>query len=826
MNGFRRVALFFLFLTSLSVYATTLSESDAWNVARQFMQLRNTTKLRSTTMPQRVNLDPAVSSPTSLNPALFVFNIGDDQGFVIVSGETGTMSILGYSDEGQIQAAHLPDNLKAWLNKYDQEIRSLRAGSFEAKDTNSQYPIDLRDVTPIVPPLLGLNRWTQLHPYNLSCPWDYILNARSSVGCVALAMGQIMHFHKWPPKPKGKLSYYVDNMGLQTMNFDAQTYDWSRMSKPIDQSQPAHQDTLLANLLFHCGLSLRMQYSANGSAADAADVGSALVHYFDYDSNIQYYKREHYSNEAWESMLRLELNEARPVLYAAFSQTAGHVFVCDGYDSNNLFHINWGWGGNGNGYFELGSLNPNAPNAVGAADGFNRDQSMLVRIQKPDQQNRVTYSLGMYAGNLKGQTDIFSKNDLYSMHYECKNYGTNTFVGFLGLGYYDSNYQLKLLENTATSQLTLPSGSIKSYDQYRLSLPSNFSEGMYRIFAVYRPNDSIRWTIIPGLSAVQLQITKEWAKFTYGNSTKKQELKSPINILHPVYQDQSAEVYVTFMNYDLAFKSTLMLDLYSLPDNKFVKTIYQRSHELQAGTTQTLQLKTKMTCPPGNYNLVVRSSSSYSPNFIAKMEPVWCNNLSVQVKPLPSPSDLNVIDSMHLQQTLSQQASVFSLKAKIANYGGFANTTLAGLVYPQDGETCLDTLSSTDIYLDTMEMSTLNLNGRLSLRDGFYKLILCQESDNGFVPLQPIERSCIPFTIGNPLATTDSLTLYWHLNDDRLILEGDHPVNEIRLYDCSGILRLKVNDQACLPVGTLAKGLYILKVRRGRNVLMDKFLRR
>lgn len=826
MNGFRRVALFFLFLTSLSVYATSLSESDAWNVARQFMQIRNTTKLRSTTLPQRVDMDPAVSSPTSLNPTFFVFNIGDDQGFVIVSGETGTKSILGYSDEGQIQAANLPDNLKAWLNKYDQEIRTYRTRNAEAKDTNSHHSIDLKDITPIVPPLLGMNSWTQLNPYNLSCPWDFILNARSSVGCVALAMGQIMHFHQWPPKPKGTLSYYVDNLGLQTMNFDALTYDWSSMSLPINQGVPALQDTLLANLLYHCGLSVRMQYSADGSAADAADVGSALVRYFDYDSNIQYYKREHYSNEAWESMLRLELNEARPVLYAAFSQTAGHVFVCDGYDSNNLFHINWGWGGNCNGYFELGSLNSTAPNAVGAVNGFNRDQSMLVRIQKPDQQNRVTYSLGMIAGTLKGQTDIFNRKDLYSMHYECKNYGINSFVGFLGLGYYDSNYQLKLCENTATNLLTVSTGSSKSYDQYRLALPSNISEGTYRIFAVYRPNDSINWTIIPGMSAVQLQITKDWAKFTNGNLMKKQELKSPINVLHPVYQDQSVEVYVTFMNYDFAYKSTLMLDLYSLPDNKFVKTIYQRSHELQAGTIQTLQLKTKMTCPPGNYYLVVRSSSSYSQNFITKMEPVSCNNLSVQVKPLPSPSDLNVIDSMFLKQTPSQQASVFSLKTKIANFGGFVNTTLAGLIFPKDGETCLDTLSSTDIYLDTLEISTLNLKGRLSLCDGVYKLILCQESDNRYVPLQPIERSCLTFTIGNPLAATDSLTLYWHLNNDRLILDGDHPVSEIRLYDCSGILQLNVKDQAYLPVGTLAKGLYILKVRRGRNVLMDKFLRK
>lgn len=828
MYVLRPVVLLFLFLTSLSAFATSLSEAEAWNNALQFQLKRSASKLKSTPLLRLVNIESSVNRlRASKNPAYYVFNIGDNQGFVIVSGETGTKTILGYSDEGQIQTTLIPDNLKALLANYELEIDSVRSGTYQILDSNFKNTTGVNPSTPVVPPLLSMNRWAQLEPYNLFCPWDFSSKSRSAVGCVALAMGQIMHYHQWPLHPKGTINYYADNIGLLSVNLDSTTYDWSAMSYTSNPVSTSTQDTLIAKLLHHCGVSVKMQYSSIGSAAEVIDVGPAMVNNFGYDSDIQHYKREFFTNESWESMLRKELDEARPVLYAAFSKEAGHVFVCDGYDSNNLYHINWGWGGNGNGYFELSSLNYDYPGTTGVTNKFSKDQSMLIRIQRPDQTKQTTYSLGMMGGNLQAPTYTFNRKSTFSVQFNCRNFGTNSFEAYLGLGYYDSNNQLKLLEKTATRLESMQAGRAKAYAQSGLILPSDMKEGLYRIFALYRIGDSMKWNILPGTNGIYLQIGGETAKFLAGNTSAILELKTPINILHQVYQNQIAEVYVTFMNYDIAYSATLVLDLYSEPDAKFVKTIYQASHQLQASSIQTLQLKIVMNCPPGNYSLVARSNSRNEKYLLARMEPSVCNNLKFSVKPAPGPSNLQLVDSMSLQLGLSMlRQDSLKLKATVANYGGFTNKTMVGLIFKKDVEACLDTLLPTEIYIDSLETRTLYLKGNLSLRDGEYHLTLCQLTDNLIVPLGPSRLSSIPFTIGNPLAGKDSLHLYWHLNDDRLIVDGDHKIECINLYNLSGILLKKVEHQDFIQVGSLAKGLYIVKVKMNGNLLVDKYFRK
>ena len=824
MSGFRRLVLFSLLLARSAVFAASLSESEALNIALKFQQERTTTKLRSAAL---LKLESNIPSLTPRNPAFFIYNIGDNQGFVLVSGESGTKTILGYSDVGNLQAASIPDNLKAWLDLYEQEINALRSDTLKAKDTESIRAPQPKVSTPIVPPLLGMENWAQLNPFNIYCPWDLLLKSRSAVGCVALAMGQVMNYHKWPIKPKGLLNYYVDNIGVQRVNLDTITYDWERMSLQVNPYASAVQDTLIARFLYHCGASVRMQYSAGGSEADIANVGPALVDHFNYDPDIQYYKREFYLNDTWEAMLRQELDEDRPVLYAAKNKNAGHAFVCDGYDSNNLFHINWGWGGNGNGFFELSSLNNNYPNEKGVPDGFSKEQSMLIGIQRPDQKSHPSYSLCLMSGNVRGPSTTFFRKDTYSLRFDCKNLGTNQFVGYLGLGYCDENNQVKLLEKTATKLETIPTGNSKSYAPIGLTLPSNLSKGLYRIFAIYRPNDSIKWSILPGTNGIHLQVGEDMAKFIYDTSYSLLELKSPINIVNQLYQNQNAEVYVTFMNYNNAFNATLIIDLYSYPNAQFLKTIYQGTHPIQADAIQTFKLKTKLNCLPGNYSLVVRSNSPSEQNFIERMEPYTCNNLTIHVNPAPGPPNLVLTDSLKLiRYSLQNRLDSIQLKATVDNQGGFANTTLFGLVYQKGGGICLDTLDAEEIYIDSTERVTLYLKGNQSYHDGAYQVTLCEKIDSMFVPLNPIELSCFSFTVGNPLASSDTLNVYWHLSNDQLCIEGGPTVDEVSLFNLSGLLQLKVQNQDFMPVGTLPKGIYIMKVTRNKKVFFDKFFRK
>ena len=826
MHRLRSIVLLFLNLTTSWVFAASVSESEALNIATQFQHAQKSSKLRSTPVFHLVLLRSDATIPTTCNPAFFVFNIGDSQGFVIVSGETGTKSILGYSDRDSFPVEHMPDNLKAWLDMYEQEIKALRSCANHDLDSSSLHETQLKSATPIISPLLGTNNWAQLNPFNLYCPWDYQYKARSAVGCVALAMGQIMAYHHWPIKPKGQLKYYVDNMGLQSVDLDTVTYDWERMSWPINPYSPTVQDTLIARLLYHCGSSVYMQYSAIGSGADVAQVGPALVEHFDYDPDIQYYKRMYFTSEIWNAMIQKELDEERPVLYAAFSKNVGHVFICDGYDDNLMFHINWGWGGNGNGYFELSSLNAAYPNVEGAPNGYSNDQSMLIRIQRPDSKNNTTYSLCLPDGNVQIQTTAFFCKDAFSMSFNCMNLGTNTFVGYLGLGYYDSNYQLKLLDQTATNLETIHSGAIKFYAQNNLTLPCKLGDGFYNVFPVYRPNNAINWSILPGSKTIHLQIGGETAKFIIGNSNTLLELRSPIHIVHQLYQNQKAELYVTFMNYNEAFNVTLMIDLYSTPNAQFLKTIYQGIHQIQGNAVQTIKLNTKIICPQGNYTLVVRSNSLYDKNFIVRMEPSFCNNVNVRVNPVPSPPVLVLTDSIRIKRALLLNLmDSLSLRATVANRGGFTNALLVGLVYAKGGSICLDTLSAQEISIDSTERITVNIYGNLRLHDGAYQLTLCEKKDSVFVPLNPLELSSVPFLIGNPLACTDSLHVYWHLSNDELVIEGPLPVDEVYIYTISGIQKLHIENQTSISLGNLPKGLYFMKVSRNKNVFYDKFFK-
>ncbi len=821
------IALLFLFLAYSGAFAASVSEREALNIALQFQQKQTRSILRNTPVLHLVSIESSTAVTTPSNPAFFVFNIGEGQGFVIVSGETGTKTILGYSDNGRFPEAHTPDNLKAWLEFYEQEIKAIRSFANHDLDSSNIQTNFQKSATPVLSPLLGMSNWSQLSPFNLYCPWDAQYKARSVVGCVALAMGEIMAFHQWPIKPKGLLHHYADNFGLQSLNLDTVTYDWERMSRSINPYSPAVQDTLIARLLYHCGFSVNMQYNAVGSGADVVRVGPAMVEHFDYDPDMQYYKRMYFTNDNWITMIRKELDEKRPVLYAAYSKNEGHVFICDGYDDNLLFHINWGWGGNGNGYFELSSLNSAYPNVEGAPDGFSKDQSMLIRIQRPDSINQTTYSLCLPDGNVRIQTTAFIRKNSFSTSFDCKNIGTNTFIGYLGMGYYDNNNQLKLLDNTTTNLETIQSGSIKVYAQNKLTLPSDLGDGFYSIVPLYRPKDSINWSILPGSYNLHVQIDGETAKFLKGNSYAQLELGFPINIVHQLYQNQNAELYVTFINNYKAFNATLMIDLYSVPEAKFLKTIYQGIHHIPSGSTQTIKLKTTLCCTPGDYSLIIRSNSIYEQKRIVRMEPYYNNNLNICVKAAPGPPVLELVDSMRINHTLSiARLDSISLNAIVANRGGFTNTFLAGLVYPKGGSVCLDTLSVQEIYIDSTDRITVYIQENLRLNDGAYQLMLCEKKDTVFVPLHPLELSSVPFIIGNPLACTDSLHVYWHLSNDKLVIEGPIPVEEVNIYTVSGIHKLHIENQSSISLGNLPKGLYIMKVSRNKNVSYHKFFKK
>ncbi|MGC9336786.1 MAG: C10 family peptidase, partial [Candidatus Cloacimonadia bacterium] len=186
----------------------------------------------------------------------------------------------------------------------------------------------------------------------------------------AVAMAQIMRYHKYPEHGTGSSSYYYGPYGWISADFGNATYNWDNMPNYLTDY---NDDVALIG--FHCGVSVEMMYGPEGSGAYSSDVPYALINYFNYASSVSYEERWYYSDTQWENLLQTELSAKRPVYYSGSGSSGGHAFVCDGYNGS-YFHFNWGWGGLYNGYFYLSALNP------GTHD-FNSWQAAVVGIKSP-----------------------------------------------------------------------------------------------------------------------------------------------------------------------------------------------------------------------------------------------------------------------------------------------------------------------------------------------------------------------------------------------------------------------------------------------------------
>ena len=333
---------------SLTAFARPVDLVTAKSIASKFMETNE--------------LQLASSYKTDKGLAAFyVFNTAN--GFVIVSADDCETPIIGYSLEGRFDPNNVPVQMQEYLQDFAARIQygienqiiadEATARQWELVKTTGR--LNEHKSTQAVTPLLTA-KWHQGCLYNSLCPTMQGPCDHAEVGCVAVAMGQIMHYWNYPATGWGSHSY--SNLGL-TLNadFGNTTYDWEHMPDSLTENSSEAEIEAVATLLYHCGVSVDMKYRSNGSSANSDDVPDALVRYFNYSKRLHYEKRKNYNDEEWLLMLKNCLDLQQPVFYTGHGNQGGHAFVCDGYDSNGLLHFNWGWG-TANGYFALGNLNP------------------------------------------------------------------------------------------------------------------------------------------------------------------------------------------------------------------------------------------------------------------------------------------------------------------------------------------------------------------------------------------------------------------------------------------------------------------------------------
>lgn len=402
------VALLFLLL---DLSAKSISEATAKIVGQNFISTRLVSA--GSKIKSGLSLVYKGTDETSL-VVYYVFN--SSNGFVIISADDNAIPILAYSDEGTFNPNNLGPNTKDVLQNYSGQISHVAKNNIKplAKITSNWYgyingtSVAYKTEATSVAPLVK-TKWGQGGYYKTSCPGG------SVTGCVATAMGQIMKYWNGPSLGIGSHTYNHATYGTLSVNFGSSSYDWCSMPNQVSSTNSS-----VATLLYHCGVSVDMNYSPTGSGAYVIGAGAtaetAFKTYFGYKSSIQGLSRGYYTDAAWISMLKSNLDGGKPVLYAGYdANSAGHAFVCDGYDANDLFHFNYGWDGSSDGYYAVN----------GIVNGYNNNQNAVMGIEPI---NRVV-GYGEYSApkitdhSVSGDFDRDGKEDDIAAFYE---YGTFT----------------------------------------------------------------------------------------------------------------------------------------------------------------------------------------------------------------------------------------------------------------------------------------------------------------------------------------------------------------------------------------------------------------
>lgn len=396
-------------------WAERVSEEDAALVASNFMNVATATPgaLKAPAAKQMVK--KSLPSTQAEQNRFYIYENANGEGWVMIAADDVVRPVLAYSETGSFNTDNMPANLQNWLRDYNKQINHAAARRTVATEAVQNEWLRLRAgarltaVTPVVEPLIKTG-WDQGSPYYNLCPKKG--GSRTYTGCVATSMAQVMNYWQWPKQGIGSHSIKVGST-TYTVDFGATTYDWDNMLDTYNYSATAEQKTAVATLMYHCGVAVDMEYgtaSEGGSGAYTIDwnglysgngimcTETALPEFFGYDaSTIKGYSRDgweerrvpSWSDSAWFAMLKDELDAGRPIMYDAVgcddpddqSSCYGHSFICDGYNSDDYFHFNWGWSNSCDGYYSLDALSPTEPGSGGGNGDYNYDHCVIVGIQ-------------------------------------------------------------------------------------------------------------------------------------------------------------------------------------------------------------------------------------------------------------------------------------------------------------------------------------------------------------------------------------------------------------------------------------------------------------
>lgn len=492
----------------ICINAQQRSENEAIKIAKSFWGQQGKMTSLSVVSPQKINVQvrkKITRSQKALpqNNSCYVVNDDANGRFVIVSADERLNTILGYSENGNFEASSMPDALIGIIDGYNRQYDYLLAN-----ESNIPQRTPAKTTSKVIEPLIK-SQWGQSAPYNDQCPENLGRNdgSKCATGCVATAMAQIMNYFQYPSMGKGYYSYYTASQHIfQSQDFNQLNFNWNNILNVYDDNSTDEQKYEVAKLMHACGVSVSMDYGTEDSEGNATDesgaysqnIPYALINYFQYNSNTLFRDRNYYTESEWDAYIMQELEAGHPILYSG-QGSGGHQFILDGSDADGKYHLNFGWNGLADGYFELDAITP----FWGLLGNYSYYQTMICQIspQSFGKHEDIFYSdvFTINSSSISvGSSTYFSLKPIcYSSNSTYQEKKIGTFNGEIGVGVFDSNYNFiqSLYKMNVTS---VGIGEVKNLSYKSITFDASLFKAntKYAIIPYAKDNSSTIPTII------------------------------------------------------------------------------------------------------------------------------------------------------------------------------------------------------------------------------------------------------------------------------------------------------------------------------------------
>lgn len=439
-------------------------------------------------------------------------------GYAIVSAKEETPALLAYNKHQGLtakEAAHIEE----FLNAYYTNLPHL-----ELKRQTDKNGLKASKLTGCaIAPLLETT-WGQQEPYNQNSPT--IGGVTAPTGCVATAIAQVLKYYQHPSAIQNDIPVYkTTTNGITIPSISKGTkIEWSKIQNKYEDGYTKENANAVANLVKTVGTAVRMDYKQTTSSAEASGVVE-LPLYFGYDADlIRRAFRSSFTLEEWYDLIYNELKEKRPVLISGSTMKDGHRFICDGIDDNGLFHINWGWDGSFNGYYDLTVLNPNTTTEVGASssnDGYSKENSIVIGITPDNGKKDARTTTNVASVSIKHQV---TNGNNYLFYNYANPYNTSQTIQ-LASGYINSKGEVELVSTAVTNNLDPASVYIQ---QNATPIQTNkMQEGSFYKVGLVESIDGKNWKPCEGFNNVSITFTVKNGKLVVAS---KHQLSAELEI--------------------------------------------------------------------------------------------------------------------------------------------------------------------------------------------------------------------------------------------------------------------------------------------------------